>query len=236
MRLVSTIIILLAVSVQSSIAQVTYEADETLSKSKKNQVDKEKKKKKSSNWISLSSGFSQKLEISNWYYNYKYRFLISELNYSHRHFLNTNNFLSYQGGIFFRKMMMDKNNQQSYTGLLSLSFSGRILYNYHFNGVSINTGFGMSLIGFDFYSSSLRRYIIGARRDYFGIIGLNIKLNKNNELGIRTNYQLFRFPSDLNDNGGLIGGYVNGIRTLIFQLKFNHRLTQKNVYTGDLKK
>ena len=38
MRLVSTIIILLAVSIQSSIAQVTYEADETLSKSKKNQV------------------------------------------------------------------------------------------------------------------------------------------------------------------------------------------------------
>lgn len=46
MRLVRTIIILLAVSIQSSIAQVTYEADQTTSKSKKNQVDKEKKTKK----------------------------------------------------------------------------------------------------------------------------------------------------------------------------------------------
>jgi len=103
--------------------------------------------------------------------------------------------------------------------------------------VSINTGFGMSLIGIDFYSSSFYEIIIGARRDYFGIIGLNIKLNKNNELGMRTNYQLFRFPSKLYvPNGGSIGGYVNGTRTLIFQLKFNHRLTQKNVYTRDLKK
>ena len=43
MRLVSAIIFLLAISIQSSIAQVTYEPDQITSKSKKNKEYKIKK-------------------------------------------------------------------------------------------------------------------------------------------------------------------------------------------------
>ena len=116
-----------------------------------------------------------------------------------------------------------------------LSLSLRVLYNYHFKRFSINTGFGTNLysyLRFSIYSTnyaSSNYYWEGSRdafidytfRDYFfGIIGLNIQLNQNNELGIRTNYQL------LKSYGGYGPAFVNfgWKKMVIFQLKYNHRI------------
>ena len=202
-----------------------------------------KDKPNSSNWISLSSGFSHFIyEL----YNYDYYYLphippidrsnfISELTYSHRHFLNSNNSLSYDGGIFFdyKKLdiLLDSNSifipsrQWISEKQMNLSLCFRILYNYHFKRFSISTGFGTSFISFirsewyepfdDIYykGSIVQFYEEDFRNEFFGVFGLNVELNKNNELGIRTNYQLL-------NNWDF---YRRGKR-LIFQLKYNHRL------------
>ena len=203
-------------------SQVTLE-DVSKSKQfiKKNTI---KDKPNSSNWISLSSGFSPfRRNFYSWGVNWSTSNLISSLNYSHRHFLNSNSSLSYDGGIFFnylKSVVIDTSGFNNFNASqISLSLSGRILYNYHFNRFSINMGFGMSLISLQRSTENdwaYSRFLIGKRSHYFGIIGLNLKLNENNELGIRTNYQLLRyFYYDY---------YYNGKRSFIFQLKFNHRL------------
>ena len=185
-----------------------------------------KNKPNSSNWISLSSGFSpfrRNFYDYYWGVNWSTSNLISSLNYSHRHFLSSNSSLSYDGGIFFNYLKIGTGDTTWFNNLnfsqISLSLSGRILYNYHFNRFSINMGFGMSLISLQRHTENdwaYNGFLIGKRSHYFGIIGLNLKLNENNELGIRTNYQLFRdyyyyYHYDVE-------------RRFIFQLKFNHRL------------
>lgn len=108
---------------------------------------------------------------------------------------------------------------------MHISLCFRILYNYHFKRFSISTGFGTSFISYirnlryDPYADNYYKYSgvdfirDNFRNEFFGIFGLNVELNKNNELGIRTNYQLI-------NNWGF---YKRGKR-VIFQLKYNHRL------------
>lgn len=199
--------------------------------SKARQLVKESARKNSSrNWLSLSSGFSH-----NYIYVYqgntfptKNRMLTSDFNYSYRHFydLDSNNYLSYDVGVFF----VNKKNEYN-TGLIlkttSLSLSGRILYNYRFGRLSINTGIGMGLISLqrtkENYMGLNRELMydetfVGRRSEYFGIIGLNLKINKNNEIGIRAYYEL------LKNKELTIFRNFSYQRILIFQLKINHRL------------
>ena len=195
----------------------------------------------SSNWISFSSGFSKNLDtdrditgqfhLGQFILSSDRSSLISELTYSHRYFLNSNNSLSFDGGILFDygkiSYITDSNFYippyfHSYSEM-NISSCFRILYNYHSERFSINTGFGTGLISFSRYSISEdddiyhRNYFndVGnrIRNEFFGIIGLNIELNKNNELGIRTYYQL------LNEYSLFYYG-----KRVTFQLKYNHRL------------
>ena len=186
-----------------------------------------KDKPNSSYWISLSSGFSHyNPDYQTNFYSIDRINLISELTYSHRHFLISNNSLSFDGGIFFdNKKINVQYPINTSENAMNLSLSFRILYNYHFKRFSINAGFGTSLISYGrnsryspptntYYKSSWFNFVEYEFRDeFFGVIGLNIELNKNNELGIRTNYQLLN-SYEFHSYG----------KRVIFQLKYNHRL------------
>jgi hypothetical protein len=240
-KLFTTFVCLLFVSFLYS--QVTL--DDVSEAKQFNKTTLKNNKPNSSNWISLSSGFSNYFGQSSYNDQIDRIHLISELTYSHRHFLNSNNFLSFDGGIYFehkkaRTILLNSINPNPYAiqddkeTILSLSL--RVLYNYHFNRFSINTGFGTNLYSYIRYSIYLPNYYStnyyyweGSRdafidntfSDYFfGIIGLNIQLNQNNELGIRTNYQL------LKSFGGYGVAFRNfGLKNMvIFQLKYNHRI------------
>ncbi len=191
----------------------------------------------SSNWISFSSGFSKNLDTEERYLpafilSSDRSSLISELTYSHRYFLNSNNSLSFDGGILFDYGKISYITDSNFyippyfysNSEMNISSCFRILYNYHSERFSINTGFGTGLISFARYSYSEDDDIYRSnflfidvenriRNEFFGIIGLNIELNKNNELGIRTYYQL------LNESSLLYYG-----KRVTFQLKYNHRL------------
>lgn len=191
----------------------------------------------SSNWISFSSGFSKNLDTEERYLpalilSSDRSSLISELTYSHRYFLNSNNSLSFDGGILFDYGKISYITDSNFyippyfhsNSEMNISSCFRILYNYHSERFSINTGFGTGLISFarysyseddDIYRSNFRFIDVEnrIRNEFFGIIGLNIELNKNNELGIRTYYQL------LNESSLFYYG-----KRVTFQLKYNHRL------------
>lgn len=229
-----------AVNVANSLDKLFSDPDYIAYRKKKKEEKKNRKrnKPKSSNWISLSSGFQhhiiprRNLNLSNVFGHTNHQvnhalgrsFFITELNYSHRHFLNSNSSMSYDGGIFFDYMNYNFDTvvwMPTPISVIELSFSGRILHSFHFNRFLINTGFGMSLITIgrrenyeplDITNNIWYTLRVGDRYHYFGIIGLNIKLDNNNELGIRTNYQLYN------------NFYYQLEKRFIFQLKFNHRL------------
>ena len=245
-----------AVNVANSLDKLFSDPDYIAYRKKKKEEKKNRKrnKPKSSNWISFSSGFvadnrdwTRGLTEYSFDHVTKIRTLITELNFSHSHFLNSKKSLLYDGGIFFDYTKYDR-DYISFSGIpvnisiTSLSLSGRILYNHHFNKFSINTGFGMSLITLQRRKTSyytvpnqlifyLPGLFIGKKNEYFGIVGLNFKINENNEVGIKTYYKLLyqrRKPMLRTETSyyyGALRQEIDWLPTrLIFQLKFNHRL------------
>lgn len=232
-KLFTTFVYLLFVSILYS--QVTL--DDVSEAKQFNKTTLKNNRPNSSNWISFSSGFSKNLDTEERYIpafilSSDRSSLISELTYSHRYFLNSNNSLSFDGGILFDYGKISYITDSNFyippyfhsNSEMNISSCFRILYNYHSERFSINTGFGTGLISFarysyseddDIYRSNFRFIDVEnrIRNEFFGIIGLNIELNKNNELGIRTYYQL------LNESSLFYYG-----KRVTFQLKYNHRL------------